>query len=175
MSGRVPGPYNGLMDPAITFYQALAGISFTLLGLWFAVLQFSHGGWRSDPDRHRSGLHIALHFFLPGIASLASMLGAGTEGGVLWRIVFTLCGLIGAVEALAFLRAPGGPVALAGRALRAADPALYLLMVAAAFAPPGALPLTPLQVEGMVTGTLFVVGLCFVWLAFAEADVEAPR
>lgn len=159
------------MDPAITFYQALAGISFTLLGLWFAVLQFGHGGWRSDADRHRSGLHIALHFFLPGLASLASMLGAGTEGGVLWRIVFVACGLIGVIESLAFLRADGGPVALAGRSLRAADPALYGLMVGAAFLPPGSLPLTPLQIEGMATGALFVVGLCFVWLAFAEREL----
>lgn len=56
-----------MTDPAITFYQSLAGISFTLLGLWFAVL----------------------------------------------------------------------------------------------------------QIEGMATGSLFVVGLCFVWLAFAEAADSA--
>lgn len=32
------------MDPALTFYQALTTVSFTLLGLWFALLQFAHGG-----------------------------------------------------------------------------------------------------------------------------------
>lgn len=89
---------------------------------------------------------------------------------MLWRIVFAACGAVGVVESLAFLRTPGGPVALAGRSLSAADPALYALMIAAAFVPPGTFALTPLQIEGMVTGTLFVVGLCFVWLAFAEFE-----
>jgi hypothetical protein len=161
-----------MTDPAITFYQALAGISFTLLGLWFAVLQFGHGGWRSDGERHRSGLHIALHFFLPGMASLAAMLGAGTSGGLVWRLAFVVAGTVGLVEALSFLTARGGPRALAGRTLRALDPVLYAFMIAAAFVPPEAFALTPLQIEGMATGSLFMVGLCFVWLAFAEA--EAP-
>ncbi len=162
-----------MTDPAITFYQALAGISFTLLGLWFAVLQFGHGGWRSDIERHRSGLHIALHFFLPGMASLAAMLAAGTPGGLMWRLAFIVAGLVGLVEALSFLTAHDGPRAMAGRTLRALDPVLYAFMIAAAFVSPGAFALTPLQIEGMATGCLFMVGLCFVWLAFAEAEVPA--
>lgn len=177
---RIPIPARGaggrtvvMTDPAITFYQALAGISFTLLGLWFAVLQFGHGGWRSDAERHRSGLHIALHFFLPGMASLASMLGVGTGGGVMWRIVFAIAGLVGLFESLSFLRAADGPTALVGQTLRAMDPGLYMLMIAAAFVRPGTFTLTPLQIEGMVTGTLFVLGLCYVWLAFAEREVPA--
>ena len=152
-----------MTDPAILFYQSLAGISFTLLGLWFAVLQFGHGGWRSDTARHRSGLHIALHFFLPGMASLAAMLGAGMPGGLLWRGAFAVGGLVGLGEALLFLSAPGGPRALAGRTLRTLDPALYTFMIGAAFVPAGTFVLTPLQIEGMATGSLFMVGMCFVW------------
>ena len=162
-----------MTDPAIIFYQALAGISFTLLGLWFAVLQFGHGGWRSDVARHRSGLHIALHFFLPGMASLAAMLAAGMPGGLLWRVAFAVGGLVGLCEAISFLSAPGGPRALAGRTLQALDPALYIFMIGAAFVPAGSFVLTPLQIEGMATGSLFMVGMCFVWLAFAEAETPA--
>ena len=163
------------MDPAITFYQALAGISFTLLGLWFGVVQFAHGGWRTDPEQHRAGLHVALHFFLPGMASLASMLAGGVGGGVIWRTTFVIAGLIGVVEAVSFLRLRGGADALPSRILRSVDPVLYATMVVVAFVPRGTFALTPLQLAGMGTGGVFLVGLCFVWLAFAEPhDDEDP-
>lgn len=163
------------MDPGITFYQALVTVSFTLLGLWFAVLQFAHGGWLADTQRRRSTLHIALHFFLPGMASLAALLAGGTEGGMVWRIVFVLAGLVGLLESLRFLRAPDGPKALAGRTLRSLDPALYTFMIAAAFVPSEMFSLTPLQIEGMATGTLFMFGLCYVWLAFSERQRATAR
>jgi hypothetical protein len=156
------------MDPAITFYQALAGTSFTLLGLWFGIVQFAHGGWRIDPRQHRAGLHVALHFFLPGMASLASMLAAGVAGGFIWRSTFVVTGLIGLVEAVSFLRLRLEAVALPSRILRSLDPVLYAAMVVVACVPPGLHALTPLQLAGMATGGVFLVGLCFMWLAFAE-------
>jgi hypothetical protein len=160
------------MDPAITFYQALAGISFTLLGLWFGVAQFAHGGWRTDPGQHRAGLHVALHFFLPGMASLASMLAGDVAGGLIWRATFVMAGLTGLVEAVTFVRLRGGVDALPSRILRSLDPVLYATMVVVAFVPRGTFALTPLQLAGMATGGVFLVGLCFVWLAFAEP--QAP-
>ncbi|MGY1672955.1 hypothetical protein [Geodermatophilus sp. SYSU D00710] len=159
------------MDPLITFYQTLAGTSFTLLSLWLGVLQFAHGGWRTDPRRHRWGTHAALHFFLPGMASLASMLAAGTSG-LIWRVTFVVAGLAGLIEAVSFLRAPNGPKAPSFRALRFVDPILYGLMVVAAVLPRGTFALPPLQIPGMVTGALFLVGLCYVWLALAERRPE---
>src|SRR5690349_20372119 len=55
-----------------------------------------------------------------------------------------------------------------GRRLAVLDPVLYVLIVAAAFIPPGALAITRLQFEGIVTGLLFIFGLCGVWSAIAE-------
>lgn len=156
------------MDPAITFYQTLAGTSFTLLGLWFGVVQFAHGGWRTDPRQHRAGLHVALHFFLPGMASLASMLAGNVAGGLIWRTTFVAAGLIGLVEAVSFARLRKGADALPSRVLRNLDPVLYATMAVVAFVPQGSSALTPLQLAGMATGGVFLVGLCFVWLAFAE-------
>lgn len=46
-------------------------------------------------------------------------------------------------------------------------------MVAFVPAPVGAL--TPLQLEGVLTGLLFLTGLCYVWLAFAERERVGPR
>jgi hypothetical protein len=49
------------VSAAVAFYQLLATVSFTLLGLWFVVVGLSHGPWRTDPLRHRYDLHVALH------------------------------------------------------------------------------------------------------------------
>ena len=161
------------MDPAIAFYQSLSGVSFTLLGLWFAVIQLGHGDWR-DHGRHRSTLHIALHFFLPGLAGLIAVLSAGVPGGLIWRFAFLAVGFIGLVEAVGFLRAPDGPVALPGRTLRVLDLPVYLAIMAGTLVQPGEFALTPLQLEGLATGALFTLGLCYVWLAFAERQLPAP-
>ncbi|MGH4014790.1 MAG: hypothetical protein ACRDSL_12875 [Pseudonocardiaceae bacterium] len=163
------------MNATTEFYQTLSSMSFTLLGIWFAVMQFSNGRWRSDPQRHRTNLHIALHFFLPGFLSLAALLSGGTDGGLMWRIVFIIGGVVGLIESLSFLQVSGAPFASAGRFLRATDPLLYTLMVLAAVLPAGLFLVTPLQIEGMVTGVLFMSGLCYVWLAFAERAPVNPH
>jgi hypothetical protein len=155
------------VDPTVTFYQTLSGTSFTLLGLWFGVMQFGHGNWRTDPDRHAATLHLALKFFLPGVLGLASMLGTAGDGGIVWRTTFALGGTIGLLESLRHVLRTGRS-RVPGRRLAVADPLLYALVVGAAFVPAGTLAITPLQTEGIVTGLLFVTGLCGVWLAFAE-------
>lgn len=161
------------MNPANVFYQALAGTSFTLLGLWFGITNIAHGGWHDDPIRQRATLHIGLRFFLPGMAALGSLLSGTTEGGLIWRITFILAGMIGLFESVTFLRAPGRPTSRTGRTLILLDPLLYLAMIAIAFLQPGlTAPLTPLQLEGMATGTLFLLGMVHVWLAYAEPKQE---
>lgn len=155
------------MNTATEFYQTLSSTSFTLLGIWFGVMQFSHGGWWSDPRRHRSTVHIALHFFLPGTVGLGALLSTPTDGGLMWRTVFVIGGLVGLVESVSYLRDRGAQ-ALPGRTLRLLDPVWYALMIVAALLPAGLFVLAPLQIEGIATGLLFLSGLCSVWLAFAE-------
>ena len=162
------------MNAATVFYQALSGVSFTLLGLWFGVLQFAHGGWRSDPARHRATLHIALHFFLPGTMALGSLLSGDSDGGLLWRAAFVLGGVIGCAESVTFLSVPSGVPGLGAQTLRLLDPLLYALVVVVAFVPGPVGALTPLQMEGVLTGLLFLTGLCYVWLAFAERERAGP-
>lgn len=162
------------VNAVTAFYQALSGVSFTLLGLWFGVLQFAHGGWRSDPARHRATLHIALHFFLPGTMAMASLLSSETDGGLLWRVAFVLGGLIGFAESVSFLRVPPTVPGLGGRVLPLLDPLLYAFVVVVAIVPGPVGALTPLQLEGLGTGLLFLTGLCYVWLAFAERKPATP-
>jgi len=161
------------MDQSTTFYQALTTISFTLLGIWVAVMQTAHGGWRTDPARHATTLHVTLKFFLPGVLGLVSLLGSTTGGGFVWRVAFAVGGLAGVVESVQYLlRDIGRPVAV--RRLAVADPVLYLLVVAVALLPAGTLALTPLQAEGLATGTVFVTGLLGVWIALSERPETAP-
>jgi hypothetical protein len=155
------------MDPSVTFYQTLTSVSFTLLGLWFGVIQFAHGGWRSDPDRHQATLHIALHFFLPGVLGLASLLGGSGANGLIWRVTFVVGGVIGLFEAIVYLTGARPALGFGSKLLRVFSPALWALVVIAAFLPP-LLNLSSLQVEGLAVGLIFVCGLCYVWLAFAE-------
>jgi hypothetical protein len=156
------------MDPSTTFYETLTSVSFTLLGLWFGVMQFSHGGWRSDPERHRSTLHIALHFFLPGVLGLASLLGGSGANGLIWRVAFAAGGVIGLFEAIVYLSGARPALGFGSQLLRVISPALWALVVVAAFLPPLIRGLSPLQLEGVAVGLIFVCGLCYVWLAFAE-------
>jgi hypothetical protein len=147
-------------------------MSFTLLGVWFAVLQLANGRWRSAGWRHRANLHIALHFFLPGFLGLGALLSTGSDGGLIWRVAFVIGGLAGLIESISFLQPSGEPAVPVRLVLRLTAPALYALMVVAAVLPPRLFVVTPLQIEGVVTGLLFMAGLCYVWLAFAETPVR---
>lgn len=162
----------GGMDPSTTFYQALTSTSFTLLGLWVGVMQFAHGGWRSNPERHATTLHITLKFFLPAVLGLVSLLGSANDGGIVWRTAFVLGGSLGFLESVRYLRRDTERPVAAVRRLALADPVLYLVVVAVAFIPAGTLAITPLQAEGMATGLVFVTGLVAVWFALSERAPE---
>jgi hypothetical protein len=158
--------------PGIDFYRTLTEVSFTLLGLWFTVLRLAHGGWRGRL-RHRFTLHIALHFFLPGVIGLAAQLAEGADdGGLLWRSATVVGAAIGLAESLTLRRSDGAEPTPPGWRLRVLDPVIYLAMLVSAALPQGVAGFAPLQVAGAITGALFLVGLCMAWMAFAEAAPE---
>jgi hypothetical protein len=47
------------------FYQAVSTVSFTLLGLWWVVVQLKYKGEEGDPRRQRHAYAVALFFLLP--------------------------------------------------------------------------------------------------------------
>lgn len=57
-----------------SFYETIAGICFTLLGLWWVVVRTSHETWVSNSARRRTATHISLYFLLPGSMSLLTTL-----------------------------------------------------------------------------------------------------
>src|SRR5215831_14563649 len=80
------------------FYSTVAGICFTLLGLWWVVVQFKFDAWSADPARRRTSFHVSMYFLVPGIMSLFAILSAHLTQ--LWRIGFAVSATIGLVESL---------------------------------------------------------------------------
>ncbi len=56
------------------FYVAFATVCFTLLGLWIIVVQTRHAEWRHSAVHRRRDYAVALHFSLPGLMSLLSLI-----------------------------------------------------------------------------------------------------
>jgi len=164
------------------FYATASGLCFTLLGFWWVVVQFRHDELTSDGPRRRLAFVVSLHFVIPGIMSLASLLAG--DNGILWRIAFGGGGLLGLAAVVIAGRqgVPGvaGALATVHRLEWLVAP-LYLVLTLVAIAPELArgIGLAPLQVEGYVLTTIVLLGILFAWALFTEptrhhdADAEA--
>lgn len=168
-----------MTDAVSNFYQTLAQVAFTLLALWWLVVETRHAFWMSDPARRRTGFHLSLYFLLPGAMSLVSILA--TDVSVLWRVSFAIAGLLGAAESVMFAVRPD----LARRLSRVAVAALpvvagvYVLVVLLAIVPtlPRALGMgvSALHVEAVLLALLVTLGVTLAWFAFVgSAPAEAP-
>jgi hypothetical protein len=148
------------------FYQTVAGLCFTLLGLWWAVVQFRHDEWMADAAHRRVATSVHLSFLAPGIMSL----GAMTMGDVklIWRLVFISAAVFG-LAATVFLitsgmAAIGGRLVPLGRWLTVLLYALIALIAAVPTATQRFAPgLQPLQVEGLLLTLLVFVGASLAW------------
>jgi hypothetical protein len=159
-----------------TFYAAASALCFTLLGLWWVVVQFRHAEMTATPAARRFAFLVSLYFILPGLVSLASLLAAG---GVLWRVSFAAAGLAGLAAVIVAARgaAPTGAMRLLARWSWVAGP-FYALLTIIAIAPDLArsrLGLEPLQVEGFLLVAILFLGVTFAWLLFTDPSPATDR
>jgi hypothetical protein len=162
-----------------TFYQTVAQLSFTLLGLWWLVLQTKYGEWIHHPLRRRMATIITLYFLLPGSMSLLALLA--TESRLLWQVSFILAALIGGGTTLLFLRdARANPWRnpWSSRIIHLAAGlglALYLLVLVVALLPDlfRAMGAKPLTVAGIGVTLLVIVGVTLAWTYFTEPFTAA--
>ena len=152
------------------FYVAFATVCFTLLGLWIIVVQTHHAEWRQSAVHRRRAYGVALHFSLPGLMSLLSLVDPAST--TLWRISFAIVAA-GGVLALALVRGPA-PTGL-GAAAYGAAVVLYLLIALVAVVP-GVLtdigvPVRPLRVEAVLQTVLVFLGVNVAWLLLFD---QAP-
>lgn len=152
------------------FYEVGANASFTLLGLWWIVVQARRPDWRGVPERRRAALAISLQFALPGAMSLLSLVDPESEA--LWRVSFGTAAVAG-IGGLVALQS-GSPPMFASR-----TPAKVAYLVAVtlyacvalvalfAFALKDA-GVQPRQLDAALLACLLLVGLCTAWLVFDE-------
>ena len=160
------------------FYQTAAQLCFTLLGLWWLVLQTKYREWIGDSERRRMATSVSLYFLLPGAMSLIALLG--TDIPALWRTTFALASAIGAIETLLSAVRAGREkerrLAAAGQWLGFA---LYVVVVVVAVAvtPPGislfGAALSPLLTAGLSLSLLVTLGVLLAWGYFLDQRVMA--
>lgn len=147
------------------FYSVLAGLSFTLLGLWWVACQ-SRMAWLIDRVGLGMAYVVSLHFVLPGAMSLLSLVAP--DAPLMWRITFAtagLAGMIGSALVIATVRRRASDVGLVVLLQWVAVP-VYAVVTVVAIVPTlvTGLGLTPLQVEGIALVVLILLGTQSAWL-----------
>lgn len=156
------------------FYQTIAQLCFTLLGLWWIVLQTKYREWIGDSDRRRTATNISFYFLLPGSMSLLSLLSTGVP--ILWRTAFATASFLGVIETVLLLRrirAKSGRLTVLILA-RWAGLALYLLVALVAIIPTltTLLHVKPLLITGSMLTLLVVLGVSLAWAFFIQPIPE---
>lgn len=157
-----------------TFYAAFAPTCFTLLGLWLIVVQTRHSEWRRSEAHRRRTYAVSLHFSLPGLMSLLSLVDPAST--TLWRVAFAVVAAAGALGLLALARwgrtGRGGRVTAAAFAVAAA---VYAVIAVVAMAPSLlhdlGTSLKPLRLEAILLSALVFLGVNVAWLLLFD-DVD---
>lgn len=161
-----------------TFYATTSAVSFTLLGFWWVVVQFRHEEMTQDRGRRRLAFVVSLHFILPGLMSLGSLLTA--DAPVVWRLTFGSAGIAGMIAVVLASRGitdPTGAIAAIRRYEWFALP-LYAVITLVAIRPDlvrTMIGLEPLQVEGTIMTLLVFLGIVFAWALFTEPHRAEDR
>lgn len=146
------------------FYETFAPIALTVFGLWLVVVQVRHAEWMRNPRLRRRAYGVSLHFVLPGMMALLSLVDPDNE--TLWRLAFGVLGAIGAVV---------GPMHDRGW-LTWLSSLLYALVVLVAVAPglpEDLIDLRGLRAESLLLTLITVLGLNVAWLLLFEAEDNA--
>src|SRR5262249_18300601 len=93
------------MTDFLVFYQTVAQLCFTVLGLWILVLQTKYRDWTAKPVRRRMATNISLYFLLPGCMSLLALLSL--HAAILWQGAFVIAGGLGMIETALLARDEG--------------------------------------------------------------------
>jgi hypothetical protein len=156
------------------FYQSVATISFTLLGLWWVVVQLKFKEGIGDARRRRHAYGIALFFLLPGVMSMIS--AVNSSHSTLWRLAFGVTAILGLLEVVLYL-STGGQRALGPLLLRVLGVILYVCIAAFAVRPELTadlgIELTPREVEAVFIALLVVIGAHLAWFGMTETSETA--
>ena len=163
-----------------SFYTTVAQAAFTLLGLWWILVELRHDTWFREAAYRRTVYDVSCYFLFPAMMSLGALL-AVQEPDV-WRVSFVIMGILGLAEsALVFAGDRRGE--RHNRALVAAADVVSLgiyglIVVFALFT---GLPddiglgLRALEVEGILVGTLLFLGVALAAAMFVTTPAATAR
>lgn len=159
-----------------TFYALVSATCFTLVGLWWTVVE-RRPAWRSDPLRRRLAGGTYLSFLLPGLMSLIAQVNP--DNPLIWRTSFVASAMVGlwaTIRLIALERADRVAVG-AFRRHRWAVAVLYGLVVVLGVAPELARGLgwTPLVVGAFLLVLLVVLAHGLTWEFMMEPDDDGDR
>ncbi len=153
------------------FYAAVAGISFTLLGLWWVVV-VSRPEWRRTRARRMLAYTVSLHFLLPGMMSILSLIAP--DEPLVWRCVFSIAGLLGVAGVVLFRRAliEDHDTPRLAMVVQWVVLPVYVAITVLALVPtiPASLglQLTAIQVEAILVSLLLFFGVQGAWILMVE-------
>src|SRR6476469_8507485 len=160
-----------------TFYALFSATCFTLLGLWWNVLQLTTA-WVGVEDERRAVGGVYLSFLLPALMGLFAQVG-GTETPVIWRVSFVGIAIVGGVSPVRLLRHSRGRAGPQGPLMRHqwVVVVIYVLVAVIGAVPELASPLqvTPIQAEAVLLILLVLIAHGLVWeFMVSAADEESP-
>jgi hypothetical protein len=155
------------------FYSAFAPVAFTLLGLWFIVVQTRHTEWMANPEHRRRASAVFVILVLPGVMSMMSLIDSASKD--LWRASFATASVLGviALMGLGTFRPAWRHAHLELAQWTAA--LLYLLVAVVAVRPSVladlGLKVAPIRVEAFFLSLLLLIGVLKAWmLLFANVE-----
>ena len=146
-----------------TFYALFSATCFTLLGLWWNVLQLNTA-WVGVEDERRAVGGVYLTFLLPALMGLFAQVG-GTETPAIWRVSFVGVAIVGCISTLRILRVLRTTSDPQPRAKYFATLAIYLAVAIIGAYPEIAkgIGILPIQAEAILLILLVLVGHGLVW------------
>jgi hypothetical protein len=150
------------MDIA-TFYALFSATCFTLLGLWWNVLQLN-SAWIGVEEERRAVGGVYLTFLLPALMGLFAQVG-GTETPMIWRVSFVGVAIVGCISTLRLIRVLRTSSDKQPRAKYFATLAIYVLVALIGAYPEVAknFDVAPIQAEAILLILLVLVGHGLVW------------
>jgi hypothetical protein len=146
-----------------TFYALFSATCFTLLGLWWNVLQLNSAWIGVDEERRAVG-GVYLTFLLPALMGLFAQVG-GTETPAIWRVSFVAVAIVGCVSTLRLLRVLRTSSDKSPRTKYLATLLIYVLVAIIGAYPEIAknFDILPVQAEAILLILLVLVGHGLVW------------
>lgn len=153
------------------FYALMAGTCFTLVGLWWTVIQ-QHPDWRNVPRKRRLAGGTYLSFLLPGL--MATLATVAPDTPLLWRVSFVSSALVGLWTTAGLLRVGPGPAPARFGRHRWVVLVLYAAILVLGVAPEvvRGLGVTPLVVGSVLLVLLIVVAHALTWEFMMEPDAR---